>query len=216
MGFSWTNGNERPAQAEAAKAVAECQRAGIKTVMITGDHKLTAQAIAKEAGIMKAGSIALTGDELDRMDDKQLDEVIENCRVFARVTPEHKLRIVKAFKSRGHVCAMTGDGVNDAPAIKEADIGVSMGISGTEVTKQAADVILLDDNFATLVNSVEEGRTIYQNIRKFVALPYFLQHRRGHNNARWNFNGASNGTASSTDTSCKPCYRQPSCNCAGA
>jgi len=157
-----------PLRAEAAKAVAECQRAGIKTVMITGDHKLTAQAIAKEAGIMKAGSIALTGDELDRMDDKQLDEVIENCRVFARVTPEHKLRIVKAFKSRGHVCAMTGDGVNDAPAIKEADIGVSMGISGTEVTKQAADVILLDDNFATLVNSVEEGRTIYQNIRKFV------------------------------------------------
>ena len=155
-----------PLRAEAAKAVAECQRAGIKTVMITGDHKLTAQAIAKEAGIMKAGSIALTGDELDRMDDKQLDEVIENCRVFARVTPEHKLRIVKAFKSRGHVCAMTGDGVNDAPAIKEADIGVSMGISGTEVTKQAADVILLDDNFATLVNSVEEGRTIYQNIRK--------------------------------------------------
>lgn len=157
-----------PLRAEAAKAVAECQRAGIKTVMITGDHKLTAQAIAKEAGIMKAGSIALTGDELDRMDDKQLDEVIENCCVFARVTPEHKLRIVKAFKNRGHVCAMTGDGVNDAPAIKEADIGVSMGISGTEVTKQAADVILLDDNFATLVNSVEEGRTIYQNIRKFV------------------------------------------------
>ena len=110
----------------------------------------------------------MTGDELDRMDDKQLDEVIENCRVFARVTPEHKLRIVKAFKNRGHVCAMTGDGVNDAPAIKEADIGVSMGISGTEVTKQAADVILLDDNFATIVNSVEEGRTIYQNIRKFV------------------------------------------------
>ncbi len=168
MGFLGLMAMKDPLRAEAAKAVAECQRAGIKTVMITGDHKLTAQAIAKEAGIMKAGSIALTGDELDRMDDKQLDEVIENCRVFARVTPEHKLRIVKAFKSRGHVCAMTGDGVNDAPAIKEADIGVSMGISGTEVTKQAADVILLDDNFATLVNSVEEGRTIYQNIRKFV------------------------------------------------
>ena len=139
-----------PLRAEAAKAVAECQRAGIKTVMITGDHKLTAQAIAKEAGIMKAGSIALTGDELDRMDDKQLDEVIENCRVFARVTPEHKLRIVKAFKSRGHVCAMTGDGVNDAPAIKEADIGVSMGISGTEVTKQAADVIPVSYTHLTL------------------------------------------------------------------
>lgn len=157
-----------PPRAEAKKAVAECERAGIKTVMITGDHKLTAVAIAKEVGIMKEGAVALTGDELDRMDDNQLDNVIENCRVFARVTPAHKLRIVKAFKARGNVCAMTGDGVNDAPAVKEADIGVSMGISGTEVTKQAADVILLDDNFATLVNSVEEGRTIYQNIRKFV------------------------------------------------
>ncbi len=157
-----------PPRPEAKKAVAECERAGIKTVMITGDHKLTAAAIAKEVGIMKENSLALTGEELDRMSDEQLGGVIESCRVFARVTPAHKLRIVKAFKNRGHVCAMTGDGVNDAPAVKEADIGVSMGISGTEVTKQAADVILLDDNFATLVNSVEEGRTIYQNIRKFV------------------------------------------------
>lgn len=157
-----------PPRPEAKKSVAECEKAGIKTVMITGDHKLTAVAVARETGIMKEGSIALTGEELDKLSDSQLSDIIENCRVFARVTPEHKLRIVRAFKAKGHVCAMTGDGVNDAPAIKEADIGVSMGIQGTEVTKQSADVILLDDNFATLVNSVEEGRTIYQNIRKFV------------------------------------------------
>ena len=159
---------EDPPRPEAEKAVSECEKAGIKTVMITGDHKLTAVAVAKKTGIMKKGSIALTGAELDNMTDEQLRDIIENCRVFARVTPAHKLRIVKAFKEKGHVCAMTGDGVNDAPAIKEADIGVSMGIQGTEVTKQAADVILLDDNFATLVNAVEDGRTIYQNIRKFV------------------------------------------------
>lgn len=157
-----------PPRPEAKRAVLECEKAGIKTVMITGDHKLTAVAIAKEVGIMKKGSVALTGAELDKMSDEQLSAVIENCRVFARVTPAHKLRIVRAFKDKGHICAMTGDGVNDAPAVKEADIGVAMGIQGTEVTKQAADVILLDDNFATLVNAVEDGRTIYQNIRKFV------------------------------------------------
>ncbi len=157
-----------PPRPEAKKAVSECAKAGIKTVMITGDHKLTAQAIAKEVGILKEGGLAFTGEELDKMSDNQLSEVIENAAVFARVTPQHKLRIIKAFKSKGHICAMTGDGVNDAPAVKEASIGVSMGISGTDVTKQAADCILLDDNFATLVNAVEEGRTIYQNIRKFV------------------------------------------------
>lgn len=157
-----------PPRAEAKKSVMQCEKAGIKTVMITGDHKLTAVAIAKEVGIMKNDSIAMTGEELDKLNDEQLENIIENCRVFARVTPAHKLRIVKAFKNKGHICAMTGDGVNDAPAVKEADIGVSMGISGTEVTKQAADVILLDDNFATLVNAVEDGRSIYQNIRKFV------------------------------------------------
>lgn len=157
-----------PPRPEAARAVAECEKAGIRTVMITGDHKLTAMAVARQTGILKGGNLALTGDELDRMSDEKLCGIIENCSVFARVTPAHKLRIVRAFKAKGHVCAMTGDGVNDAPAVKEADIGVSMGIQGTEVTKQAADVILLDDNFATLVNAVEDGRTIYQNIRKFV------------------------------------------------
>lgn len=157
-----------PPREEAADAVRECEKAGIRTVMITGDHKLTAMAIARKTGILKGGNLALTGAELDKLSDEKLADIIENCSVFARVTPAHKLRIVRAFKSKGHICAMTGDGVNDAPAIKEADIGVSMGIQGTEVTKQAADVILLDDNFATLVNAVEDGRTIYQNIRKFV------------------------------------------------
>jgi Ca2+-transporting ATPase len=159
---------EDPPRPEATQAVGQCAGAGIRTVMITGDHKLTAQAIAGRTGIMKSGSLCLTGEELDRMSDEQLSRIIENCSVFARVTPEHKLRIVRAFKENGHVCAMTGDGVNDAPAVKEADIGVAMGIQGTEVTKQAADVILLDDNFATLVNAVEDGRTVYRNIRKFV------------------------------------------------
>lgn len=157
-----------PPRPEAKRAVADCARAGIRIVMITGDHKLTAQSIAAETGIFTKGSLCVTGAELDKMPDEKLDSIIENTTVFARVTPEHKLRIVRAFKRKGHICAMTGDGVNDAPAVKEADIGVSMGVSGTEVTKQAADVILLDDNFATLVSAVEEGRTIYRNIRKFV------------------------------------------------
>ena len=157
-----------PPREEAKQAVKECQKAGIKTVMITGDHKLTACAIARQTGILRENDLSLTGSELDKLTDQQLTDIIDKVSVYARVTPAHKLRIIQAFKSRGLVCAMTGDGVNDAPAIKEASIGVSMGISGTDVTKQAADVILLDDNFATLVNAVEEGRTIYQNIRKFV------------------------------------------------
>ena len=136
--------------------------------MITGDHKLTACAAAREAGILREGLNAMTGEELDRLTDDQLDAVLDTTAVYARVSPEHKLRIVRAFKRRGKICAMTGDGVNDAPAVKEASIGVSMGISGTDVTKQAADCVLLDDNFATLVSAVREGRTIYRNIRKFV------------------------------------------------
>ncbi len=178
LGFSQENdgkvtflgliGISDPPRPEAKKAVSECRRAGIKPVMITGDHKLTACAIAKEVGILHDGEIAITGKELDKMSDRQLTDSLDKISVYARVTPAHKLRIIKAFKSKGKICAMTGDGVNDAPAIKEASIGVSMGISGTDVTKQAADVILLDDNFATLVSAVREGRTIYQNIRKFV------------------------------------------------
>ncbi len=136
--------------------------------MITGDHATTARAIASELKILNEGDIVMTGKELDSLSDDKLISLLPQISVFARVTPAHKLRIVKTLKSLGHIVAMTGDGVNDAPAIKEADIGVSMGIGGTDVTKEAADVILLDDNFATLVNAVEEGRVIYGNIRKFI------------------------------------------------
>ncbi|MBR6873125.1 MAG: cation-translocating P-type ATPase [Ruminococcus sp.] len=157
-----------PPRPEARRSVARCQSAGIRTVMITGDHKLTACAVAREVGILREGGRAYTGAELDKMSDGQLDAVLDDAAVFARVSPAHKLRIVRAYKARGKVVAMTGDGVNDAPAVKEASIGVSMGLSGTDVTKQAADCILMDDNFSTLVSAVEEGRTIYGNIRKFV------------------------------------------------
>ena len=157
-----------PLRDEAKRAVLSCRRAGIKTVMITGDHALTAKAIAQEAGIFREGDRVLTGAELDKLTNEQLSDISSQVSVYARVTPAHKLRIVKLLKSKGHICAMTGDGVNDAPAIKEADIGVSMGLTGTDVTKQAADVILLDDNFATLEGAVREGRAIYSNIRKFV------------------------------------------------
>lgn len=156
-----------PPREEAKEAVKKCSNARIKTVMITGDHKETAVAVAKQAGILKGGK-AVTGAELDAMSDNELDGKLDGFTVYARVNPAHKLRLVKAYKRKGNIVTMTGDGVNDAPAVKAADVGVSMGITGTDVTKQAADVILLDDNFATLVNAVEQGRGIYANIRKFV------------------------------------------------
>ncbi len=156
-----------PPREEAIEANRVCAKAGIKTVMITGDHKLTAVAIAKEVGIFKEGNLVLTGVELDKLGDTEFESEVEKVSVYARVSPEHKLKIVNAWKKKGHIVAMTGDGVNDAPAIKAADVGVSMGITGTDVTKEASDVILTDDNFATIVKAVEQGRVIYDNIRKY-------------------------------------------------
>ena len=157
-----------PPRLEVRDAVAKCGQAGIRPVMITGDHKITAMAIARDLGIMRDGDSAYTGAEVEAMSEAQLKSAVRTASVFARVSPEHKLRIVKAFKDNGEVVAMTGDGVNDAPALKLADIGVAMGITGTDVAKEAADVVLTDDNFATIVTSVEEGRRIYDNVLKSV------------------------------------------------
>jgi len=160
-----------PPRPEVRRAVAECRTAGIRTVMITGDHPLTALHIARQLGIVSdtgQDSRVISGTQLGHMDADALEQVVENVSVYARVSPEHKVKIVEALRNKGHVVAMTGDGVNDAPALKRADIGVAMGIMGTDVSKEAADMVLLDDNFATIVNAVEEGRTIYENIRKFV------------------------------------------------
>lgn len=157
-----------PPRDEVKKAMRECATAGIRTVMITGDHKNTAAAIARELGFFRENSLALTGSELDTLSDEEFYKEIERISVYARVSPEHKLRIVRAWRRRGEVVAMTGDGVNDAPAVKEADIGVAMGITGTDVTKEVSDMVVTDDNFASIVAAVEEGRGIYDNIRKFI------------------------------------------------
>lgn len=157
-----------PPRPEVKEAVKKCRLAGIRPVMITGDHKNTAYAIGKDLNIVTSKDQVITGEELEEINDEELKEKVKNIRIFARVTPKHKLRIVRAFKQTGNIVAMTGDGVNDAPAIKEADIGIAMGISGTDVTKEASAMILMDDNFSTIVSAVEEGRTIYDNIRKFI------------------------------------------------
>jgi len=153
---------------DAISAIQACKKAGVQVVMITGDHKLTAMAVAREMGILNEGELALTGEELEKLSDEGLVRDVEKIKVYARVSPEHKMRIVDAWKKKGHIVAMTGDGVNDAPAMKRADLGVAMGITGTDVAKESADIVLTDDNFASIVNAIEEGRGIYDNLRKFV------------------------------------------------
>jgi Ca2+-transporting ATPase len=165
-----------PPREEVKEAVKLCDQAGIKSVMITGDHKLTAIAIAKELGLLKEG-VALSGAEIDNLSDEEFEALVEKIEVYARVSPAHKLRIVEVLAKKGHVVAMTGDGVNDAPALKKADIGVAMGITGTDVTKEAADMILTDDNFASIVSAVEEGRGIFGNVKKY--LMYLLSSNIG-------------------------------------
>jgi Ca2+-transporting ATPase len=157
-----------PPRPEVKEAIKVCKRAGIKPVMITGDYKDTAVAIAKELSMIENENQVLTGLELDKLDEKELSENVKDVSVYARVSPMHKLKIVDAIKRNMQIVAMTGDGVNDAPALKKADIGVAMGITGTDVAKEAADMILTDDNFASIVAAVEEGRIIYSNIRKFI------------------------------------------------
>ena len=157
-----------PVREEARQAVKKFKDASVKTVMITGDHANTALAVARELGIAKDPSQCMTGAQIDGMDDETFKRRISGITVFARVSPDHKVRIVQAFKSLGNIVAMTGDGVNDAPSLKAADIGVAMGLGGTDVAKQASDIILADDNFATIEKAIEEGRGIYENIKKSV------------------------------------------------
>jgi Ca2+-transporting ATPase len=168
LNFAGLAGMMDPPRDEAREAVGRCRTAGITPVMITGDHPDTARAIAESLGILRDGQRVVVGTELDQIDDARLEADVGQIPVYARVTAAHKMKIIRAWRRRGHVVAMTGDGVNDAPAIKAADVGIAMGITGTDVTKQASDMVLTDDNFASIVNAVEEGRTIYDNVRKFV------------------------------------------------
>ncbi|HWQ48084.1 MAG TPA: cation-translocating P-type ATPase [Methanosarcina sp.] len=168
MVFSGLMGMRDPPREEVKVAIQKCADAGIKTVMITGDHKITASAIAKELGILKENDLTLTGSELDSLGDAEFEDKVERVSVYARVYPTHKLRVIDAFKKKGYIVAMTGDGVNDAPALKAADMGIAMGITGTDVSKEASSMILTDDNFASIVAAVEEGRNIFKNIRNFI------------------------------------------------
>ena len=160
-----------PARPEVADAIALCHRAGIQVTMITGDYGLTAAAIAQRIGLANGKPRIITGEQLGHLSDTQLRQILHKHKtglVFARVMPEQKLRLVEAYKTLGHVVAVTGDGVNDAPALRAANIGIAMGISGTDVAREAADIVLIDDNFATIVAAIEQGRAVYQNIRKFM------------------------------------------------
>ncbi len=157
-----------PPRTEVVDAVSQCKDAGIDVVMITGDHKLTAMAVGKEVGIVSQKSKTMSGLELDQIEIGQLEEDVENIKVYSRVSPENKIKIIHAFKNKGHIVAMTGDGINDAPALKTADIGIAMGMTGTEVTKESASMVLADDNFATIVSAIKEGRRIFENIKKYL------------------------------------------------
>ncbi|UCG45503.1 MAG: HAD-IC family P-type ATPase, partial [Candidatus Bathyarchaeota archaeon] len=165
MVFVGLQGMIDPARVEAIKAVESCKHAGIRSIMITGDHKLTAVAVARELGISGG---ALTGEELDKMSDEEFQKSVDDVSVYARVSPHHKMRIIKALQGKGEIAVMTGDGINDAPAIKSADVGVAMGITGTEVTKEASDMVLADDNFASIVAAIREGRGSFDNIIKYL------------------------------------------------
>lgn len=169
MVFAGLMGMRDPPREEVKVAIATCTSAGIRTVMITGDHRTTASAIARELGILREGDLVLTGAELGSMDNRKFEEIVERVSVYARVYPEQKLKVVEALKKKGYVVAMTGDGVNDAPALKAADMGIAMGITGTDVSKEASSMILTDDNFASIVSAVEEGRNILKNIKNFIA-----------------------------------------------
>lgn len=169
MVFSGLTGMRDPPREEVKVAIATCTSAGVRTIMITGDHKTTAFAIARELGIYREGDLVLTGTELEALSDIEFEEIVEKVSVYARVYPEHKLRVVEALKKKGYIVAMTGDGVNDAPALKAADMGIAMGITGTDVSKEASSMILTDDNFASIVSAVEEGRNILKNIKNFIA-----------------------------------------------
>ena len=202
-----------PPRAEVKDAVAVARQAHIRTVMITGDHPATAAAIARELNILEPGSRVVTGTELRNMDDAQLDAIVEDVRVFARVDPDHKLRIVQSLQRKGHIAAMTGDGINDAPALKTANVGIAMGITGTDVSKEAADIVLTDDNFASIVKAIEEGRGVYDNIQKY--LLYLLSTNSGELMTMFAGVMFAPGSASSRPTSGCSCRCWPR-NCCGS
>ena len=157
-----------PPRPEVYAAIEKCRNANIKVIMVTGDHKITASAIGEELGILEPGGRVVDGIELDNMSDEELEAQIEEINIFARVSPSNKVAIVDALKKKMHIVAMTGDGINDAPSLKKADIGVAMGIVGTDVSKESSDMILTDDNFATIVEAIKQGRVIYDNLKKFI------------------------------------------------